>query len=95
MLNSDFPRNFKIAHKKTFFFIHIFLLPFSPLTMLSILHAKKPLASKHVFSLVKNTMVYRNSSTCQKSKEGKTPIISTKFWSDPVTWQRTRINTLR
>ncbi|GAA5798112.1 hypothetical protein HPULCUR_003512 [Helicostylum pulchrum] len=40
-------------------------------------------------------MVYRNSSTCQKSKEDKTPIISTKFWSDPVTWQRTRINTLR
>ncbi|KAI9487630.1 MAG: hypothetical protein EXX96DRAFT_86353 [Benjaminiella poitrasii] len=41
----------------------------------------------------------RMTSTCchhkVKSPEKKTPPTGLKFWSDPVTWQRTRINTLR
>ncbi|KAI8876521.1 hypothetical protein K501DRAFT_338026 [Backusella circina FSU 941] len=37
-------------------------------------------------------------STCcpkKQQEEKKEPVASLKFWSDPVTWQRTRVNTLR
>lgn len=36
------------------------------------------------------------TSCCKHNKEDTKPsVTNTKFWSDPVTWQRTRINTLR
>ncbi|KAI9362327.1 hypothetical protein BD770DRAFT_408130 [Pilaira anomala] len=65
--------------------------------MLNIALAKKPQVNKHVLSLVRNTMIYRHSSCCHKPKQETkpVPITSSKFWSDPVTWQRTRVNTLR
>jgi hypothetical protein len=36
-------------------------------------------------------------STCchKKTEKEEKKATSLKFWSDPVTWQRTRVNTLR
>lgn len=63
--------------------------------MLVIQHFKRPQVAKHVLQMVGNTTIYRHSSGCHKKKEEKVSITSSKFWSDPVTWQRTRVNTLR
>ncbi|KAI9318065.1 hypothetical protein BX666DRAFT_1934485 [Dichotomocladium elegans] len=40
----------------------------------------------------------RSSSCCHRGKEKPEPppsVTSLKFWSDPTTWQRTRLNTFR
>lgn len=72
--------------------------------MLGIQQFKRPQVSRQVFGLVKRSTALtplRHSSCCHKKKEQvednnkAAPITSSKFWSDPLTWQRTRVNTLR
>lgn len=68
--------------------------------MFGIRQLKRPQVSRHVVQLIKKSTTltaYRHSSCCHKKKEeeNKAPITSSKFWSDPLTWQRTRVNTLR
>ncbi|ORX61500.1 hypothetical protein DM01DRAFT_1280459 [Hesseltinella vesiculosa] len=36
-----------------------------------------------------------NTKSCCHKTEAKPSLLSRKFWSDPVTWQRTRLNTFR
>lgn len=68
---------------------------FTAATMLTIQQFRRPQTAKHVLQIIKSTAINRHSSCCHKKKEEKLSVTESKFWLDPVTWQRTRINTLR
>lgn len=64
--------------------------------MLGIHHLKRPCMAKHMArTLQPFQTTIRQGSCCSKKQEEKPAVTSTKFWSDPITWQRTRVNTLR
>lgn len=67
--------------------------------MLRINTLKSPLTSRNVTKILNKTQYTAYTSSCCHSKkkeaETKAPVTSLRFWSDPLTWQRTRVNTLR
>ncbi|KAK4516510.1 uncharacterized protein ATC70_011482 [Mucor velutinosus] len=66
--------------------------------MLSVHHLKRPSVSKQVLRAWQplQTTIRQQGSCCSKKQDEKpAAITSVKFWSDPLTWQRTRVNTLR
>ncbi|KAI8642472.1 hypothetical protein BD408DRAFT_482793 [Parasitella parasitica] len=60
--------------------------------MLNIHHLKRPCIARVLLPL---QTTLRQGSCCAKKQEEPPMITSAKFWSDPTTWQRTRVNTLR
>lgn len=66
--------------------------------MLSIHHFKRPTLLKQGLQVAVQSLKTQYTSSCcasKKKQEEKPSMASLKFWSDPITWQRTRVNTLR